>query len=370
MKNALLILLSSVVAAVLVGCTARGTDPPRIEVSQDPAPRIRSERDSIRIATINMWGVSILGFDWADHIDERFAALARRVGRNRSDLDIILIQEAWKDSARRALLDDQEVASKFPFRIDAVERPGGSGLVLLSAFPIEEVQFARFEGQGNCWKFWEGDCIGGKGVLAAKVRFGDHFIWVANTHLIACYSASLEPGQSCEESDDNGEYRAAQVNELRAFLDPLSMRTPTLVGGDFNFTRASRYYASMSSRNTPNRTDRAFARTRPFESAGWKETGEREPAIDRIDYVWSRGGGGRRWHAGIPTERIMTEDVGLISGGSVPLSDHPALVSEFCLVDEGALSDQCLGRSPGSSRSLRERPSSSGVSLRETDEPD
>ena len=370
MKNVLPILLSSAIAAVMVGCTARGNDSPRIEVSQEPTPRIHFQRDSIRIATINMWGVSILGFDWADHIDERFAALARRVGRNRSDLDIVLIQEAWKDSARRALLDDEEVASKFPYRIDAVERPGGSGLVLLSALPIDEVRFSRFESQGNCWKFWEGDCIGGKGVLAAKVRFGDHFIWVANTHLIACYSASLEAGQSCEETDDNGEYRAAQVKELRAFLDPLSKRTPTLVGGDFNFTRASRYYRSMSAPDTPSRPDRAFARTRQFESVGWKEIGEREPAIDRIDYVWSRGAGRRQWHARIPTERIMIEDVVLISGGSVPMSDHPALVSEFCLRDEGDASDKCLARSHGSSRGLREMPSSSGGSLHATDEPD
>jgi hypothetical protein len=215
-------LLASGVAAVALGCAERGTDPPRIEIWEESASRIPSERNSIRIATINMWGVSVLGFDWAEDVDERFAALARRVGENRSDLDILLVQEAWKDGARRAFLDDREVASQFPYRIDAVEHPGGSGLVLLSALPIEETRFLRFESQGNCWKFWEADCIGGKGVLAARIRFGGQPIWVANTHLIACYSASLEPGQSCDEFDDNGEYRAAQLKELLVFLEPFS----------------------------------------------------------------------------------------------------------------------------------------------------
>jgi endonuclease/exonuclease/phosphatase family metal-dependent hydrolase len=316
-----------------------------------------------------MWGVSVLGFDWAEDVDERFAALARRVGENRSDLDILLVQEAWKDGARRAFLDDREVASQFPYRIDAVEHPGGSGLVLLSALPIEETRFLRFESQGNCWKFWEADCIGGKGVLAARIRFGGQPIWVANTHLIACYSASLEPGQSCDESDDNGEYRAAQLKELLVFLEPFSKQTPILVGGDFNFRRTSRYYRSMSRRGAATRPDEAVSETKRGGSVGWEEIGERETVIDRIDYVWSRGSERSRWHARTPAERIMTSEVELISGRTVPLSDHPALVYELCLVDEADASDRCPGLKPDSRLRPRGVPSVSGASLRATGGP-
>ena len=46
------------------------------------------------------------------------------------------------------------VILNFPYRVDALERPGGSGLVVLSRFPIVRTEFHRFDAQGNCFKFW------------------------------------------------------------------------------------------------------------------------------------------------------------------------------------------------------------------------
>ena len=178
-------------------------------------------------------------------------------------------------------------------------------------------------------------------MLATRIRVREQIVWLANTHLSACYSASLGPEQSCDQWDDNGEYRAAQVNELRAFLAPLSSEAPVLVGGDSNFTRASRYHRAMSKPGASTHVDRPLQEI-DRETIGWEETGESEPVTDRIDYIWSLGAEGKHWHSPIPTEQIMTEEVTLISGRSVPLSDHPALVSEFCLLDERDPFEQCL----------------------------
>jgi endonuclease/exonuclease/phosphatase family metal-dependent hydrolase len=335
----------AMLCASLLGCPQRGTDPPVIEAVAGAASRIDPARNSLRIATINMWGVSALGFDWARHIDERFAALARRLGRNDRDLDFVLVQEAWKDAARRSFLDDPKVQAEFPYRVDAVEQPGGSGLVLLSAFPIEEARFLRFASQGDCWKVWEADCIAGKGVLAAKVRFGDEYVWVANTHLIACYAGAGQPKTSCDRGDDNAADRAAQLAELRGFLEPLAREAPVVVGGDFNFTRTSPQYRSLipgaEAASPATATTAEAPATLAIETpvsdravrAEWTDPGDSQPNPNRIDYVFGLTAGPRRLQAIRPIEPILTDSVELDSGVGVRLSDHSALAAELCLTD-------------------------------------
>ncbi len=324
-------IVSIAILASVGGCAAREFDQPIIEVIETDLRQPLSKRESIRIATINMWGVVALGFDWAEHIDERFAALRDRMRINADHIDVLLIQEAWKDSARRDLLTDPKVRAQFPYLVDAVEKPGGSGLAILSRHPINEARFLRFEDQGNCWRFWEGDCLGGKGVLATRIEFGDRLTWVSTTHLIACYTPELEPETACDQSDGNSGTRAAQVKELRSFLETLSEPAllPVLVGGDFNFTRTSRYYVAMSTSSHP-------------QGAVWTEAHGNQIEPNRIDFIWARAGERTHWRAVIPTHPFLTEGVELPSGEIVPLSDHPALVAEFCPVrtpDEDPLGD-------------------------------
>ena len=298
------------------GCAARGNEPAVVEHAVAvPAPRMsEAPRGSLRVATINMWGVVIpaLEFPIASEIDLRFEALAERLAANREDLDVVLIQEAWAKGARRRLLADADVAREFPYRVDAVRSPGGSGLVTLSRLPLdEETVFLRFSEQGCCLKIHEGDCIAGKGMLAVKVRLGRHRAWIANTHLIACYSSGGE--SACDRGDANGETRRAQTLELVGALSDLPGADPLLLAGDFNFTRTSVYYPLMG-------------------AAGWRDHGEANAPGDRIDYVWSRPGAELLWRGRGPAERIFTELVPTSEGEAVELSDHPAIAQTLCLV--------------------------------------
>jgi endonuclease/exonuclease/phosphatase family metal-dependent hydrolase len=325
-------LLLIAVASLAAACAERGTQAPivhGIDGMQSPPPR-----DVLKISTANLWGVAVLGFDWADDIDERFAAMAARLGENALGLDIVLIQEAWKTSARRALLNDAGVLQNFPHRVDSLEEPGGAGLVTLSRYPISAAHFHRFEAQGSCMKFWEGDCLAGKGVLLVKVQIQDRSFWIANTHLIACYADNGIPEEACDQTDPNGRDREQQIIEARRMIEDRVGGEPVILGGDLNFTRKSRYYPMMT------RARAAVPETRTKESngnrskeRGWTENGAAAPR--GLDYLWTRPGVELHWRAMNPVRPIFTEPVRLLSGKGVELSDHPILMGEFCLTRMG-----------------------------------
>ncbi len=347
--------LMTALLATLGGCAERGRSAPRI----DRQGRATSDRrdDSIRVATANLWGVSVLGLDWADEIDIRFAEMAERLGANEPRLDLVLIQEAWKDSARRSMLAHPGVIKNFPHRVDALEQPGGSGLVVLSRFPIERAEFHRFEEQGRCYKFWEGDCLSGKGVLAVQVLIEDQLLWVGSTHLIACYANDEDAETDCDQHDPNGDVRWSQLVEARRFMEDLSGRAPSLLGGDFNLTRSSRYYPGMTSRTIPHdpplmpgaeakaKADTVLDESSKHNDHGWTESGDQEFVAQRIDYLWTRPGDRLRWRARGPTQRIFTELIDIPSGESIPISDHPILAVSFCLAEtpDGSESTICEG---------------------------
>ena len=339
--------LPLVLAALLcmgVGCAARGTAPLIIESVGPPPPDVPG--NTIRIATANLWGVTVLGFDWADDIDERFAAMAERLTANQPKLDVVLIQEAWKNAARWSLLENVGVARNFPYRVDVVDQPGGAGLVILSRFPIETAQFERFRAQGRCLKFWEGDCISGKGILAVRLIVGGRSIWIGNTHLIACYSRAGESENACDVQDPNGDDRWRQIIQARRMIEVLVGSDPVVLGGDFNMTRTSRYYPLMTTAMIPSdpaNLQEALPESHKTESArGWTEPGEKVVVANRLDYLWTRPGTEVRWHALGSVRPIFTEPVLLRSGQSVALTDHPILVTEICLVRVEDPDNHCL----------------------------
>jgi exonuclease III len=305
------------------GCSERGMAPPVIETVGPPPARAEDGR--LRVATANLWGVAVLGFDWADDIDERFAAMAEHLAANVPMLDVVLMQEVWKDTARRALLEHEGVSRNFPYRVDIAQQPGGAGLVVLSRFPIETARFHRFRAQGQCLKFWEGDCLSGKGIVVVQIRFGDRSVWIGDTHLIACYSRAGQPETACDQHDPNGDDRWHQIEDVRQTVAELVGDDPIVLGGDFNFTRTSRYYASMKN-----------------DVGDWTEPGEKVVVADRLDFLWTRPGRELRWHALRSVHPIFTEPVALRSGERVPLSDHPILATEICLVRIDDLENHCL----------------------------
>jgi hypothetical protein len=324
-----------------IGGPARGTAPPIIESVGPSLPQINNHE--LRIATVNLEGVSVLGFDWSDDIDERFAAMAERLGTNVPLLDVVLIQEAWKNVARRGLLAHEGVVRNFPYRVDVAEQPGGAGLVILSRLPIKKAHFHRFQAQGQCLKIWEGDCISGKGILTVQFILGDRSVWIGNTHLIACYTRPGELKNVCDKQDPNGSYRWDQILEARQVIEGLVGEDTAIFGGDFNFTRTSRYYPLMTSPAIPSDSSKPPSLSLANDKLrGWTESNGGIVAPNGLDYFWTRPGSELRWHTQENIYPIFTRPVILRSGKRVPLSDHPVLMTTFCLVRVGDPDNRCL----------------------------
>ena len=335
------IFVFGILLILVVGGAGRGTAPPIIESVGSPPSQPGNH--TLRIATVNLEGVSVFGLDWSDDIDERFAAMAERLSTNAPLLDVVLIQEAWKNAARRALLAHEGVMRNFPYRVDIAEQPGGAGLVILSHYPIEMAHFHRFRSRGQCLKIWEGDCISGKGIMMVRLSLGDHSVWVGNTHLIACYTRVGEAKTVCDQQDPNGNYRWDQIIEARQVIENLVADAPAIFGGDFNFTRTSRYYPLMVNPEIPADSSRLLSQSLATGYIrGWTESNEEIVEPNRLDYFWTRPGREFRWHTQENIHPIFTRPVTLRSGKRVPLSDHPVLVTTLCIVRMDDPGNRCL----------------------------
>jgi endonuclease/exonuclease/phosphatase family metal-dependent hydrolase len=154
--------------------------------------------------------------------------------------DVALLQEVWLgshvDRLTRALQPDW-----IPSCIRRRGRGPNGGLITFvnasagwraRAAP----QFHAFTASAPIWKVWEGDGIGGKGVLAVELERGDQRISAVNTHLQSQY-----PGI------DYVEVREAQLLELRETVSRLDASVPAIVAGDFNTDSHESLYSIISS---------------------------------------------------------------------------------------------------------------------------
>jgi endonuclease/exonuclease/phosphatase family metal-dependent hydrolase len=310
-----------------------------IEKTRDASTDTYSS-STLRVMTLNMWNVSVLGFSWSPNIHLRTRTLIKHLSQNEPEIDIVLLQEMWEKSARVELLEDEAVKERFPFRFDAEGALGRSGLVVLSRYPIldEKAWFLQFRQGGDWWKLYEGDHFAGKGVTGFKIEFANHPVWIINTHLIACYDSSNKI--ECDQYDSNGRYRWDQINQLRDFVNNLAGPMPALIAGDFNFTLTSRYSQAIqnpSSRSALQRDDDfKDTITNYSNDRAWDATPEICRSEERIDFIWMRDGDNSKWGVAEPMAEVFSAPVSVSESIHTKLSDHPALMAGYCLLDSKA----------------------------------
>lgn len=94
-----------------------------------------------------------------------------------------------------------------------------SGLVILSKYPIVDVQFYLYK-QSNPLTF---DIFSEKGILSAQIEINGKNIYIINTHLQSCDFYRYD------------RYAVLQLDELKKYLTHLRLRDAKyIVGGDFN----------------------------------------------------------------------------------------------------------------------------------------
>ncbi|KAL6258621.1 hypothetical protein P5V15_010574 [Pogonomyrmex californicus] len=150
---------------------------------------------SINILTLNCWGIPYVSKDRST----RMSAIADKCASR--EYDIICLQEVWSvDDFNMIKARAQEV---LPYSHYFYSGVFGSGICILSRYPIHDVMFHKWPLNGYVHKIHHGDWFGGKGVGLCKIKIRNMNINVYITHLHAEYNR------------DNDEYMAHRV--LQAF---------------------------------------------------------------------------------------------------------------------------------------------------------
>jgi len=230
-------------ALLLSGATIgeESATPSRPEAQGWPA-----RSDALSILTFNVkglpWPVAVNRQETLFRIGERLASM-RRLDRQPR---VVVLQEAFSEDALRIaelsgyrtvvygpdLHEKAGVAVSGATKDEAGWHPGpaagavlGSGLILLSDYPVTKIARARFP-DGACAGF---DCMAAKGVLLVRLSIpGSGEVSVATTHFNS-------RGASRAPLADTARAYAAQARFLDDFLGrEWAGETPLVVAGDFN----------------------------------------------------------------------------------------------------------------------------------------
>jgi endonuclease/exonuclease/phosphatase family metal-dependent hydrolase len=161
----------------------------------------------LRVVTFNIAD----GYGFTNNRTERMRAIAKTL--RELDPDLVGLQESFIAADRELLLRELG-ASRLAHHVRFDGATVGNGLLILSAFPIEEAWFHRYASNNPWYRLWEGDWWAGKGIGLARVRL-------------------------------------AQMEELARFVREARIPgAPALVVGDFN-TRPSAPDYALAVREAP-----------------------------------------------------------------------------------------------------------------------
>ncbi|KAI1505462.1 DNase I-like protein [Biscogniauxia marginata] len=178
----------------------------------------------VNILTLNCWGIPYV----CPERSNRLLEIGRRIVQADPAPHIVGLQECFSREDFERIR--QETRNVLPYAKYYSAATFGTGLVILSCWPIEETSMFRYPLNGSPTVFYHGDWYVGKGVAYAKIRYGqapDHVIDVLNTHMHASY-----PG------DEYLCHRLGQAWEfgkiLRFALQRRHYRTLVVALGDLN----------------------------------------------------------------------------------------------------------------------------------------
>lgn len=183
----------------------------------NPPERLKEPVD-LKIVTFNIQDLYIVG----QNRPERMRAIGAKL--TELDPDIVGFQEAFVYDERQILLDALK-DSRLKYSMYYESGTIGSGLLIVSAYPIRETFFHRYTANNDWYRLWEGDWWAGKGMALARIELpGGGYLDLYDTHAQADYGRAA-----------NEEVRLSQMQEASHFvLDTRTGTAPTFLLGDFN----------------------------------------------------------------------------------------------------------------------------------------
>jgi endonuclease/exonuclease/phosphatase family metal-dependent hydrolase len=284
-----------------------------------PAPRSRSrprrqrEAGTLRALTLNVWGLPN-----APDRDFRMAHIADVLARG--DYDLVAIQEAWLGIDRDTL---RAGAARGGLAHDVFFDEGtlGTGLMLLSRYPLSDAAFTRYTLNGDPLV---ADHYVPKGLGFARVATPSGPLDAYVTHTIAQHNPN-------DRADRYRPHRVAQLYELTEQVNARSAESPLLVMGDLN-ARPDQFGYGMLLALT-GLADGFFA-LHP-DDPGYTYSVDNlynpDARTRRLDYVLARDGGAMRLTPG--AAEIVLKLIPITEGTPQPkaYSDHYGVRVDYAL---------------------------------------
>lgn len=269
-------------------------------------------QNTLRVLSLNIWG---LGYNIATDRAERVQAIGQAL--DTLNLDIVGFQEVWVKRDQIALM---RAGANAGLHYARYFRAGlvGSGLLILSRYPILSTDFHLFSLRAWPERFLEGDYYAGKGVSLARIQTPYGELDFYNTHAIAQYEA--------DAIDPYALHRAGNMVEIATFINRSTTSNPVIVTGDFNvnpykpgyhlvraLARLEDTFASLH----PHEQGVTFSHHNPY-AKGHSES-------ERLDYVMIREGQKAGLQA-LSAEITLTEQP---TPPHKPYSDHYGVLAEI-----------------------------------------
>ena len=199
------------------------------ETQSSHSPNILELPSSLRVISLNCWGLKFI----SKYRHERLTEIGRRLASASPPPSIVGLQECWTQEDYLAIRDlTKDILPHGKFYYSGIF---GSGLAILSKWPIEESSMYRYPLNGRPAAFYRGDWYVGKGVACARIRIGPgrkDVVEVFCTHLHAPYEKEPNDSYIC--------HRTAQAWEIAKLMRHAAERGHMVLGlGDFNMVPLS-----------------------------------------------------------------------------------------------------------------------------------
>lgn len=173
---------------------------------------------TIHILTLNCWGIPYV----SKNRRARMEAIAEKLVTE--NYDIICLQEVWSiDDFKMMKAKTQE---QLPYSHYFYSGVLGSGVCILSRFPIQDVMFHKWPLNGYVHKIHHGDWFGGKGVGLCRLKIHNMNVNIYIAHLHAEYS---------RHNDEYTAHRVLQAFDTAQFIRmTCGSADSAILGGDLN----------------------------------------------------------------------------------------------------------------------------------------